>query len=105
MAAWSPDGRRIAFVQDDDGNPGGLFVMNADGSAARRLGTSHQVLAPRWTTDGKRVVFTHTDQWGLPGPGITEVHIIQEDGTRPGIVTNDGMTGGGYIFALFFIPK
>jgi Tol biopolymer transport system component len=33
--AWSPDGRRIAFVSGRDG--GGLFVMNADGSVLVNL--------------------------------------------------------------------
>jgi Tol biopolymer transport system component len=29
--AWSPDGRKIAFVSNRDGNYG-VYVMNADGS-------------------------------------------------------------------------
>lgn len=31
--AWSPDARRIAFVRNDDS----LYVMNANGSSARRI--------------------------------------------------------------------
>ncbi len=34
--AWSPDGRRIAFSSDRDGNYE-VYVMNADGSGQRRL--------------------------------------------------------------------
>ena len=34
--AWSPDGRRIAFVSDRDGNFE-VYVMNADGSGQRNL--------------------------------------------------------------------
>ena len=34
--AWSPDGRRIAFVSNRDGSYG-IYVMNADGSGQRRL--------------------------------------------------------------------
>ena len=34
--AWSPDGRKIAFVSNRDGNYG-VYVMNADGSGQRRL--------------------------------------------------------------------
>jgi Tol biopolymer transport system component len=33
---WSPDGRKIAFVGDRDGNAE-VYVMNADGSGQRRL--------------------------------------------------------------------
>ena len=34
--AWSPDGRKIAFVSNRDGSYG-VYVMNADGSGPRRL--------------------------------------------------------------------
>ena len=34
--AWSPDGRKIAFVSDRDGTYE-VYVMNADGSGQRRL--------------------------------------------------------------------
>ena len=33
---WSPDGKRIAFSSERDGNPE-IYVMNADGSDPRRL--------------------------------------------------------------------
>jgi Tol biopolymer transport system component len=36
QAAWSPDGRRIAFSSDRDGNDE-IYVMNADGSGQRNL--------------------------------------------------------------------
>lgn len=36
FAAWSPDGRRIAFVSERDGNPE-IYVMNTDGSGQRNL--------------------------------------------------------------------
>ena len=34
---WSPDGQRIAFVSERDNASGEIYVMNADGSAVRRL--------------------------------------------------------------------
>ena len=34
--AWSPDGRKIAFLTRRDGN-WEIYVMNADGSGKRRL--------------------------------------------------------------------
>jgi Tol biopolymer transport system component len=33
---WSPNGRRIGFVSERDGN-GEIYVMNADGSGQRNL--------------------------------------------------------------------
>ena len=34
--AWLPDGQKIAFVSERDGNSE-VYVMNADGSGQRRL--------------------------------------------------------------------
>ncbi len=55
--AWSPDGKLIAFVSRRDG-PGHIFVMNADGTGARRVTTSPmEDDHPSWSADGKKIVF------------------------------------------------
>src|SRR6266545_2027374 len=43
--AWSPDGRRIAFMSHvaEEGSPYDIFVMNADGTDVRRLTESPAV--------------------------------------------------------------
>jgi Tol biopolymer transport system component len=57
---WSPDGRRVAFQSDREGDPG-LFWQRADGSGApERLtkpepGTSHEPDA--WSPDGQTLLF------------------------------------------------
>ena len=50
---WSPDGRRLAYVRDNE-----IRVIEADGS--RDVGvTAHPagVSAPRWSPDGRRLAF------------------------------------------------
>ena len=46
--AWSPDGRKLAFVSERDGNAE-IYVMNADGSGLRNVTrTSSDDLDPAW---------------------------------------------------------
>src|SRR5690348_17212386 len=75
--AWSPDGRRIAFVSTRDGNAG-IWVMNADGSGQRRLTRSKaNDTAPVWSPNGKRVAFMCT----VAKPRIvTEICVVGADG-------------------------
>ena len=55
--AWSPDGRKLAFVSGRDGNAE-IYVMNADGSEQENLtrqpaNDSH----PSWSPDGRKIAF------------------------------------------------
>jgi TolB protein len=62
--AWSPDGLRIAFTSNRDGNYE-IYVMNADGSNARNL-TNHpdQDNFATWSPDGKHIAFISTRAGG-----------------------------------------
>jgi Tol biopolymer transport system component len=53
-AAWSPDGRRLAFPRESR-----IFTMNADGTRERRLvGRGRPGFGePDWSPDGKRIAF------------------------------------------------
>jgi eukaryotic-like serine/threonine-protein kinase len=53
MAAFSPDGSRIAFRSERDG--GGVFLMDADGGNLRRL--TKEGFNPAWSPDGKEIVY------------------------------------------------
>lgn len=57
MGDWSPDGKRIVFVSQRDGNRQ-LYVMNADGSNQVRITDgSWENSLPRWSPDGQYIVF------------------------------------------------
>ena len=68
-AAWSPDGKWIAFLSDRPGQikdtPDGkkqLYVISADGGEAQQLTkTENDVNAFEWAPDSKRIAFSTTD--------------------------------------------
>jgi Tol biopolymer transport system component len=55
--AWSPDGKRLAFVRVAGGHAH-IFVVNSDGAAPKQIteGSSDDE-APSWSPDGTRLVF------------------------------------------------
>jgi dipeptidyl aminopeptidase/acylaminoacyl peptidase len=68
VVQWSPDGKQIAYLQGDEQryyayNMNKLAVVPADGGAPRVLTASldRPVAAPRWTTDGKALLFLAAD--------------------------------------------
>ncbi|HZP65326.1 MAG TPA: PDZ domain-containing protein, partial [Rudaea sp.] len=59
-AAWSPNGRRIAYVSDASGEEA-IWSRDADGGDAPRQLTHEnlgRLYAPRWSPDGKRLAFS-----------------------------------------------
>lgn len=58
--AWSPDGRRIAFIRRRDGTNdfelGDLYVMDADGSNVRLVAASAS--SPAWSPDSRKIAFS-----------------------------------------------
>lgn len=70
---WSPDGQRIAFTSDRDGEPFQLYVMDADGANVKRVvNRKATCYMPSWA--GDRIVF------GLHG-AKPEMASVKPDGT------------------------
>jgi Tol biopolymer transport system component len=75
--AWSPDGRRIAFTVDGDGDwetdgDRDIYVMENDGTGQTRLTfTAGDEWAPAWSPDGTKIAFR-------AGDGI---YVMATDGT------------------------
>ncbi len=82
-ATWSPDGRKIAFTSNRDGN-NEIYVMDADGAEAVNLTNSPlRDRFPRFSPDGARIVFQRTD----PG-GNEEIYMMDADGGNLTNVSN-----------------
>jgi hypothetical protein len=82
-AAWSADGRRIAFMSERDGNPE-IYRMNADGSAPTRLTFDPAVdVDPTFSPDGTRLAFTSTRD------GNPEIYVMADDGSGQTRLTFD----------------
>jgi Tol biopolymer transport system component len=74
-ATFSPDGSQIAFLSGTLHTPADLWVMNADGTGARRL-TARGAEGFRWAADGKSIQFSARRK------GFDEVLSIRLDGAE-----------------------
>jgi TolB protein len=75
--AWSPDGRRVAFLSRRDGKQE-IYVVNADGSGLRNLTRSpdHE-FAPAWSPDGRKIVFVRSRDYFMRAD--VELYVMNAD--------------------------
>jgi Tol biopolymer transport system component len=91
--AFSPDGERIAFRSERDGE--GIYVMGSTGESVKRLTDfGHD---PAWSPDGKQIVFSSgsgqdpwsrdalAQLWVVPSSGLGEISPLtrQADAVQP----------------------
>ena len=76
LPAFSPDGTRIAFMTNRDGNME-IYSVNRDGSNLRRV-TRHpgNDSTPTWSPAGNQIAFT-SDRSGSP-----QIYIVDADGLK-----------------------
>jgi len=84
MPVWSPDGQRMAFVSQRDGNRE-IYLVNADGTELVNLSqNSSEDWTPAWSPNGQQLAFSSNRQ------GNWEIFIVNADGTNLQQITNDG---------------
>jgi len=90
---WSPDGKRIAFVSDRDGNYE-IYVMNADGSGQVNLtNNSASDVSAVWSRDGSKIAFVSSRD------GNDEIYVMNADGSGLQNVTNNPGGDGGPVWS------
>jgi len=81
--AWSPDGTKIIFGSNRDGN-GEIYVMDPNGANVVRLTfDSSEDGQPAWSPDGSKIAFATARD------GNDEIYVMNPDGTAPVNLTND----------------
>jgi TolB protein len=75
-AAWSPNGRQLAFTFDSK-DSAGIYLAGADGSGLHRLFASGGTESfPNWSRDGREIVFASDSG------GHADIYAISVDGTK-----------------------
>jgi TolB protein len=87
--AWSPDGTRLVFMSQSDGNRE-IYIMDNDGSNQQRL-TNNDVddSFPRWSPDGQHIIFVTATVYS--GVHSTDLAIMSADGTNLRLLTRTPM--------------
>lgn len=93
--SWSPDGERIVFASDDDGDLE-LFIINADGTGQTQI-TNNTGLdtSPIFAPDGQSIVFASD----FESPGFTEIYLREPNGNTIRLTDDAGSS-----FAPAFSP-
>jgi Tol biopolymer transport system component len=86
--SFTPDGKNIVFASDRDGGMSQIYIMDADGTNARRLNFSESYdTLPDVSPDGKRIVYSV--QNGTAQTGTTsEIYVMNIDGSNATRLTN-----------------
>jgi TolB protein len=86
-AAWSPDGKQIAFARDYAAGTSAehldIFTMNADGTGLHGMGLTGINGEPTWSPDGSQILWANPAGLQIAnadGSGLRTIHVAGENG-------------------------
>jgi Tol biopolymer transport system component len=80
--AWSPNGQKIAFSSDRDGDLD-VYTMNADGTGVAQLTDDPEAdFSPAWSPDGSKIAFVRIND------GAGDIGVMNSDGTGQTNITS-----------------
>ena len=93
--AWSPDGRRVAFLSDRDGTVQVYAASTAGGEAARLTQAAAGVDAFQWSPDGRHIAYTSGEVFPRKGgEEPKEFHVVGDDPVRTTCLWTIEVEGG-----------
>jgi len=106
MPRWSPDSKRIAFLDTVPDKPWRVSLISAEGGTPEPvLNEQHNEMDPSWSPDGNSVVFSSVP-WFETAPGTSAVYVVDLRTRKPVKLTgSEGLFGprwspdGRYIVA------
>ena len=101
-AVWSPDGKKCLYVKGSMAkNQAKIWVMDANGGNITQLSTgpgSYNDIDPRWSTDGKRIVFA-SNRGTVKGHQNYDIWIMDADGQHITQLTTNSSCDDKPVFA------
>ncbi len=101
-AVWSPDGKKCLYVKGSMAkNQAKIWVMDANGGNPTQLSTgngSYNDIDPRWSTDGKRIVFA-SNRGVVKGRQNYDIWIMDADGGHMTQLTTNSSCDDKPVFA------
>jgi TolB protein len=74
--AWSPDGKKVALVSDEDDFQI-IYIMNPDGTGMTRLIDEHSHgIHPNWSRDSKKVIYCANDDLHPPQKNSADIYSV-----------------------------
>lgn len=92
LPAWSPDGTKIAFSRNVDGNVD-IYTVNIDGSNLQQLTTAAgNDSVPAWTPDSQQIVFRSTRN------NVWQIFIMRANGSNQRMIVDKVNAGDEWAF-------